>query len=139
MIVLNKCNLKQNMEEDLIYDIKTLSTNDIIIFFRTVEINIESAEYIYIAMSNPYVYEFIDQLVEMYIEKKVYSVFYEIMDGWLDNKHIFTKNYKEKLYEKLYKIFVILLRTDMIKCDNFYIDKLQNEFNINYYAETMVG
>lgn len=125
--------------EDLIYDIKTLPTNDIIILFKTIEINLESTEYIYTSMSNPYVYEFIDELVKMYIDKKVYSVFYNIMDGWLDNKHIFTKNYKEKLSEKLYKIFVVLLRTDMIKCDNLYIDNLQKEFNINYYAETMVG
>jgi hypothetical protein len=67
-------------------------------------------------------------------------VIYDILDGWVNflknNKKI--KN-KEEIKNKISKILIDIIRTDLTKLDKHSINLLQSEFNINYYAETMVG
>ena len=67
------------MEEDLLYDIKTLPKEDVVTIFRTVIISPETTGYIYTALSNPYVDSFIDDIINLYISKKVYLVFYDLL------------------------------------------------------------
>lgn len=124
--------------EDFLYDIKTSSTEDVITLFKTVDINEDTTSYIYSAMGNRNLFHFIDQITHMYISKGVYSIIFEIIDGWSDNHKIFSRN-KEDLRKKLREILIKLIRSDEVNCENFYINVLKKEFSINYYAETMAG
>lgn len=128
------------MEEDFLYDLKHSDSQDVITLFKTIQINEENSEYLYIAMSNTQLCDFIEEISELYIKNCVYSVFYEIIDGWIDNKCNINlyKNISE-LTRKISKILIKLLHSDMIECENFYIDTLNKQFKINYYAEKMVG
>lgn len=126
------------MEEDLLYDIKTLSKEDVITIFRTVIIDKYTTGYIYTALSNPYVDSFIEDITELYISKKVYTVFYDLLDGWEDNlKHKYNKDNSLKI--KLKNILTNLLRTDELEVENYHINLIKTDFDINYYAETMIG
>lgn len=126
--------------EDFVYDIKISCAEDVINLFKILEINQENSEYIYAAMINPNIYGFIDQVTEIYIDKKVYTIFYDIIDGWFDNIDKIT-SYKniQDLTLKISKILVKILHSDMVECENIYIDHLDKYFNIKYYAEKMIG
>lgn len=127
--------------DDFLYDIKNSSPEDVIILFKTLDINEENSCYVYHVMENPYIIDIIDKISNAYIEKGIYVIFYEILDGWVD--HIFNKNVKENVKEniknKIKDILIKILYSDKVKCNKFYIDCLKKQFNINYYAETMAG
>ncbi len=124
--------------EDFLYDIKTASTEDVIMLFKTIDISEDTASYMYSAMANRNLFDFVDQITDMYISKGVYSIAFDIIEGWSDNHKIFSRN-KEDLRKKLREILIKLIRSDEVICENFYINILEKEFSINYYAETMVG
>ena len=126
--------------DDFLYDIKYSDSNDIITLFKTLEINEENSEYMYTLMSNPNIYDCIDKVTQMFINNKVYSIFFEIIDGWVDNisNIVLYKNLSD-LKDKIAQILRKILYTDMIDCEQHYIDDLNKHFGINYYAEKMAG
>lgn len=128
------------MDEDFLYDIKHSDAQDVITLFKTLQINEENSEYFYTAMSNLQLCDFIEEISELYIKNCVFSVFYEIVDGWMDNisNIVLYKNLCD-LTRKISKILIKLIHTDMIECEKFYIDAINKHFGINYYAEKMVG
>jgi hypothetical protein len=128
----------QNIQ-NFLYDIKIFQPNDVINLFKTVYIDENTSNYIYTAMSNPLCGEFIDEISNMYINKGIYFIFFDILDGWTDYVVNSKKHNKELIKEKISKTLVKLLRTDSINCDKYYIDFLNKNFSISYYAETMMG
>jgi hypothetical protein len=126
--------------EDIYYEIKISDSEDVKTIFKTIEITPDNTYYIYQAMENIKLIEFIDDIVKPFINNKIISVIYDILDGWVNflknNKKI--KN-KEEIKNKISKILIDIIRTDLTKLDKHSINLLQSEFNINYYAETMVG
>lgn len=126
------------MEGDLLYDIKTLSKEDVLTIFMTIVIDHTTTGYIYTALSNPYIDSFLDDIVNFYVSKKVYNVFYDLLDGWED--HLKNKyNNDHPIKEKLKTIITNLLRTDELDVGSYHINLINTDFNINYYAETMAG
>ena len=120
--------------EDFVYYIKNSSPEDVFTLFKTVDINEDSTSYVYHVMANPHLSNIIVNLSNLYMEKEVYTIFYEIIDGWADHC---IKN--DLIKKKVSDILIKILHSDKIKCDEFSIDFLKNNFNINYYAETMMG
>lgn len=125
--------------EDIYYEIKTSQSEDVKIIFKTIQIISDNTHYIYQSMENVKLIEFIDDIVRPFIDNKITSVFYDILDGWLH----FVKNRKiknkEDIKNKISSILIDIIRTDSIDLEDYSINILKSEFNINYYAETMAG
>ncbi len=126
--------------EDFIFGIKYSESSDVINLFKTLDINESNSLYIYSCMSNPFMYSFIKDIIEPYLKNKIIEpTFNHIIDGWMDCWMHKKDNIKEKNIIK--DIIISIIRTDKIsleKNDNT-INYLYKEFNINYYAEIMMG
>lgn len=125
--------------EDFLYELSSSSAEDVITLFKTANITDETSSYIYSAFSNENLNDFIEEVSNLYIENNVYCILFEILDGWMDYFVNKKNNNKEHLREKIHKILIKLIRSDKVQCDRFYINILKNQFDINYYAETMIG
>jgi len=124
-------------ETDLEYSIKTGNTNDIIVLFKTIICNQVNSFYIYTAMNNPFMPNFIIDIITPYLYKGYENALVNFLDGWLDYGWDDKISPLEKL--KLKNMIISFLRTDKIKLDEFYIPILYNIFNVSYYSETMKG
>jgi hypothetical protein len=120
--------------DDFLYNIKTSSPEDVITLFKTIDIKEDTTSYVYHVMANPSLFYIIENISDLYIDKEVYTIFYEIIDGWADHC---IKN--DLIKKKVSNILIKILHSDKIKCDKFSIDFLKKNFNINYYAEIMMG
>lgn len=125
--------------EDFLYEISSSSAKDVITLFKTVDITDDTSSYIYNLFPNENINDFIEEISNLYINNGVYSILFEILDGWMDYFVNKKRDTKEHLREKIHKILIKLIRSDKVQCDRFYINVLKNQFNINYHAETMIG
>ena len=124
-------------ENDLEYSIRTSNKNDVILLFTTIKFSEINSYYIYTAMGNPIMPDFINDIITPYINNGYSSSLTNFLDGWVDYGWDNKISSSEKL--KFKNILISFLRTDKIKLDEFYIPILYNIFNISYYAETMIG
>lgn len=125
-------------ENKLEYSIKTSLPEEVISLFKTISISIINTAYIYNSMANPFMPEFIKDVMTPFVNKGYGdSVICNFLDGWSDF------NWDDKLLvtekEDFKKMLISFLRTDKIKLDEAYIPIIYNIFNISYYAETMMG
>jgi hypothetical protein len=130
--------LDYNNEDDLEYYIKINGKDDVKIIFRTIKCSETNSYYIYTAMANLSMPHFMKDIITPYIDEGYKDALYNFLDGWIDygwNNKILPS---EKIEFK--NMIVNFLRTDkIVLLDEFYIPILDNIFNINYYAETMIG
>ena len=124
-------------ENDLEYSIRTSNKNEVILLFTTIKCSYINSYYIYTAMANNFMPDFINDIITPYINNGYSSSLTNFLDGWVDYGWDNKISLSEKL--KFKNILISFLRTDKIKLDEFYIPILYNIFNISYYAETMIG
>ena len=124
-------------DDSLEYSIRKSKKEDIVLLFKTINCNNSNSNYIYSAMENPNMPQFIKDIMMPYIEKGYSNAVISFLNGWLHYNWDSKLSINEKL--KIKNIIILFLRTDKIKINEFYIQILYDTLNISYYAETMVG
>ena len=124
-------------DDSLDYSIRKSNKDDVILLFKTIKCNESNSNYIYTSMGNPNMPKFIKDVMKPYIDNGYQNSVVSFLDGWLDYNWDNKISLEEKL--KIKNMIVLFLRTDKIKIDEYYIPILYDIFNINYYAETMIG
>jgi hypothetical protein len=124
-------------DDSLEYSIRKSNKKDVILLFKSIKCNESNSNYIYSAMANNAMPDFIKDIMTPYINNGYENSIISFLDGWLDYNWDEKLSLDEKL--KIKNMIVLFLRTDKIKIDEYYIPILYNTFNISYYAETMMG
>jgi hypothetical protein len=125
-------------ESDLEYTIKTSRVvSDIILLFKTIKCTEINCLYVYLAMANPYMTDFIKDIMTPYINKGYGHSLINFLDGWVDYGWDDKMSSIKKV--EIRNMIILFLRTDKIKIDECYIPILYNIFNISYYGELMMG
>lgn len=124
-------------DDSLEYSIRKSSKDDVVLLFKTIKCNESNSNYIYSAMANPNMPEFINNIMTPYINNGCANSLISFLDGWLDYEWNNKISVEEKL--KIKNMIILFLRTDKIKIDEYYIPILYDTFNVSYYTETMMG